>query len=121
VSTSDDRGPARGPGTPEPEQRPAGLAGDRTALAWTRSALNMAASGTLIARAAFIANLDVLGVLSAIAMAMMALLTWDHGQAIYAERALSGPFPAPQPTALALLTAATVVIAALAILVTILI
>jgi hypothetical protein len=96
-----------------------GQARDRTRLAWTRSALNMAGSGTLIARAGFAAHLDALGVASAIAMATMALLTWRHGWAIYRDRGVAAAFPHHQPGALGLLTAATLVTAAVAIVVTI--
>jgi len=45
-----------------------GLARERTMLAWTRSALIVAASGTLIARAAFVGHLALLGVATAVAM-----------------------------------------------------
>jgi uncharacterized membrane protein YidH (DUF202 family) len=107
------------PPTPAPEPIDPGLARDRTALAWTRSALNMAASGTLIARAAFTANLDVLGVVSAAAMATMALLTWRHGQVIYELRHRPGSSQALQTGAFGLLTGATVAIAAVAVIVTI--
>ena len=96
-----------------------GLARDRTALAWTRSALNMAVSGTLIARAAF--TLSALGIASAVAMAMMALLTWRHGQAIYRERRHPGTSPRVQASEFALLTVATLLTAAVAILVSIVI
>jgi uncharacterized membrane protein YidH (DUF202 family) len=99
--------------------RDPGLARDRTALAWTRSALNMAASGTLIARAGFTAHLDALGVVCAIAMATMAWLTWRHGQVIYRERGQPGMRPHLQTTAFGLLTAATSLIAATAIAVTV--
>jgi hypothetical protein len=98
-----------------------GQARDRTRLAWTRSALNMAASGTLIARAAFVAHLDALGVAIAIAMATMALLIWRHGWAIFRERGVAGAFPHHQPGALGALTAATLITAAVATLVTIVI
>jgi uncharacterized membrane protein YidH (DUF202 family) len=70
---------------PPPDTDDPGLARERTALAWTRSALAMAASGVLIARAAFVGHLRVLGVVSAVEMAMLAALTWRHGQAIYRE------------------------------------
>jgi len=103
----------------EAGHKPPGLARDRTALAWTRSALNMAGSGVLIARAAFTANLDALGVASAIAMAIMALLIWSHGQTIYRQRGVAGTFPYHQPGALRLLTVATVLTAMVAILVTV--
>lgn len=107
--------------TLSPELNDPGLARDRTRLAWTRSALNMAASGTLIARAGFAAHLDAVGLVSAIAMATMALLTWRHGRAIYRERGVAGTFPHHQPGALGLLTTATLLTAAVAILVTIVI
>lgn len=107
--------------TRSPELHDPGLARDRTRLAWTRSALNMAASGTLIARASFLAHLDALGLASAIAMATIALLTWRHGLAIYRERGVAGTFPHHQPGALGALTAATLLTAAIAMLVTIVI
>ncbi len=95
-----------------------GFARDRTALACTRSALTMAGSGTLIARAGFIAHLDALGIASAVAMATIALLTWRHGQAIYRDRSRHTMRPHHQTDAFVLLTAATAVTAALAIIVT---
>lgn len=91
-----------------------GVAADRTVLAWTRSALNIAATGALIARAGFNAHLDALGVLSAVAMALFALQTWRRGQAIYAERTLAGMHTRPQTRALQLLTAGTLALAATA-------
>ena len=100
-----------------PELRDPGLARDRTRLAWTRSALNMAASGTLIARAGFAAHLDALGVATAIAMATMAVFTWRQGQTIYDGRRLAARFPHDQQSALGLLTAATLLTAAVAIVV----
>jgi len=109
----------RATGAADGTGRAPGLAAERTELAWTRSALNMAASGLLIARSAFLADLDALGVASAIAMALMAFLTWRHGQAIYRRRGLAAGLPHPQATALRLLTAATIVTALVAILVTV--
>jgi len=106
-------------GTDEPGQQPPGLASDRTALAWTRSALNIAGSGILITRAAFTADLDALGVASAIAVGVVALLTWRHGQTIYGDRALEGTLAHHQPVALRWLTAATLVIGVVAIVVTV--
>ena len=67
-------------------------------MAWTRSALNMAASGTLIARAGFAAHLNGLGIASALAMATMAYLTWRHGRKIYHQRGRAGAFPHHQPS-----------------------
>ena len=104
----------RPPDTDDP-----GLARERTALAWTRSALTMAASGVLIARAAFVGHLAVLGVISAIAMAILSALTWRNGQAIYRERREPWMPQRLQLAAFGLLTAATVLIAAIAIVVTV--
>ena len=113
-SNRDPSPPARDTGDP-------GLARERTALAWTRSALTMAASGVLIARAAFVGQLAWLGVVSAIAMATLSALTWRHGQIIYRDRRESGMPQRLQTAAFAQLTAATVLIAAIAIVVTIVI
>jgi uncharacterized membrane protein YidH (DUF202 family) len=96
-----------------------GLARDRTALAWTRSALSLLASGTLIARAAFVANLVALGIASGAAMAALALITWRHGRAIYRVRALTGPHPHHQTGALGFLTAVTLGTAIVAVVVTV--
>jgi hypothetical protein len=96
-----------------------GDARERTALAWTRSALNMAASGTLIARAGFRAHLSALGIASALAFATMTYLIWRHGRTIYRERGRAGAFPHHQSGALSLLAAATFVTAVVAIVVTI--
>ncbi len=107
------------PPTPANELSDPGLARDRTSLAWTRSALNMAASGTLIARAGFTAQLDALGVAIAIVMATIALLTWRYGQTLYRDRGPGDTLPRQQAGALAALTAATMLIAAVALVVTI--
>jgi len=96
-----------------------GLADDRTALAWMRSALNMAASGALIARAGFSAHLDALGVSCAVAMAALAGLIWRHGQQLYGERVGSTADPDPQTAAFGLLTAATLVVATVALVVSV--
>jgi uncharacterized membrane protein YidH (DUF202 family) len=71
AETSSNAG-ATGPEAAERDEAPAS---ERTALAWTRSALTMAASGVLIARAAFVGHLPVLGVVSAGAMAILSALT----------------------------------------------
>jgi uncharacterized membrane protein YidH (DUF202 family) len=105
--------------TPPPDTDDPGLARERTALAWTRSAVAMAASGVLIARAAFVGHLPVLGVVSAVAMAIVSALTWRNGQAIYRERHQPWMPQRLQTAAFGLLTVATVLIAAIAIVVTV--
>jgi uncharacterized membrane protein YidH (DUF202 family) len=104
---------------PTRDERDPGDARERTAFAWTRSALNMAASGTLISRAGFTAHLDALGIASAFAIATMAYLTWRHGRTIYGERGRAEAFRHHQPGALRLLTAATVLTASVAVVVTV--
>ena len=85
---------------------------ERTALAWTRSALNLAANGTLIARAAFVAGLPVVGVAVAVAIAAGTVLVWRHGQLITLarRRRTAGPHHQAEPlrllSVLALATAA---------------
>ena len=116
---SQSRGSAGSHGSRAPEWIDPSLARDRTALAWTRSALNMAGSGVLIARAGFDAHLNALGVVTAIAMATMAALTFRHGQVLYRERLLSDGGGNEQTDALGLLTGATVLTAVIALVVTI--
>ena len=96
-----------------------GLARDRTALAWTRSALAMLAIGTLIARAAFEAHLDALAVIAAIATLALALVTWRQGNSLYRERAVNSSEPHHQPGALGFLMSTTLLIAVVALVVTI--
>jgi uncharacterized membrane protein YidH (DUF202 family) len=111
--------PTGGTATLPPDTDDPGLARERTALAWTRSALTMAASGVLIARAAFVGHLPGLGVVSAVGMAVLSALTWRNGQAIYRERREPWMPQRRQMAAFGLLTAATMLIAAIAIVVTV--
>jgi uncharacterized membrane protein YidH (DUF202 family) len=112
-------GPAGQAATAGPARIEAADALDRTALSWTRSSLSIAASGVLIARAAFVAHLDVLGVACAIAIAALAYLTYRHGRTVYARRGQPGAFAHPHTATLGRLTAATVAIAVVAVVVTI--
>ena len=95
-----------------------GLARERTALAWTRSGLSIAAIGALIARACLSAHLDVLGVLIAVFMTILALVIWRYGERAYAEPGLSEAARRRRGGVLAGLTAATVFTALLAVIVT---
>ena len=95
------------------------MARERTVLAWTRSALNVAGSGTLIARAAFAANLDAIGIACALATAVLAFTTWRHGRMLYRIRELPEEASQPQTVACGRLTAATLLIGAAATAVTI--
>jgi uncharacterized membrane protein YidH (DUF202 family) len=96
-----------------------GLARDRTALAWTRSALSLLAIGTLIARAAFNERQNFLGALTAVVTAALGLVTWRHGRVLYRDRAVAGVEPHHQPGALGFLMIAALAAAAVALIVTI--
>lgn len=90
------------------------LSGERTALSWTRSALSLAVNGVLIARAAFVASLPLLGVVLTIAVAAATLLIWRHGQQITPARRRPLPGPHQQTHSLRQLSALTVATAAVA-------
>ncbi len=96
-----------------------GQARERTALAWTRSALNMAAIGALIARGAFEGGLDALAIASALALAALTGLTWNRGRIVYRLRRGPGSEVAVETETFWLLTLATMAIAILAAVVTI--
>jgi uncharacterized membrane protein YidH (DUF202 family) len=92
-----------------------GLAGDRTTLAWVRSALSIAGTGVLTARAAAVAHLWTLGVLAGIVMAAMSLSVYRHAQRIYPGRRLPERAGSHhQMAAFRLLTLATFVVAIIA-------
>jgi hypothetical protein len=99
--------------TDEPEVD-LGLSGDRTELSWTRSALSLAANGVLIARAAFDADLPVLGVLLTVAIAAATLLVLSHGRRITPARRRPLPGPHEQIHPFRQLTFFTVATAAIA-------
>jgi uncharacterized membrane protein YidH (DUF202 family) len=110
-----------GAGPSGPSERPPpkdsydpGLAGDRTALAWTRSALNMAVTGVLAARAAFVAHLPLPGIAVGIALAAVALIAYRHALRVYPSRRLPGAGSHHQARAFRLLTATALGTAAVA-------
>jgi uncharacterized membrane protein YidH (DUF202 family) len=86
------------------------LATERTGLAWTRSALSLAAIGALILRAATEAHLAPLGYPVGGVLLLGAALLWIYGSWSYRGRR-SGERVMPEPATLRLLTGLTVVVA----------
>jgi hypothetical protein len=72
----------------------------------------------LIARAAFLGHLAVVGIATAVAMAFISAMTWRHGQAFF-RRHHPSTSPHAQTRAFGLLTGATVLTAVIAVVVTI--
>lgn len=91
-----------------------GVSGDRTRLAWSRSALNLAANGVLIARAAAEARLIAIAIALAAAVAGAAMLVWRHGDSLAPARRRPAPGCHHQELALLQLSALTVSIAIVA-------
>ena len=93
-----------------------GLAAERTALAWTRSALSLAAIGALITRAATDSHVPLLGYPVGITLVIAATVLWAYGGAAYRSgRSQRPPDRAqPSPAGLRMIAAATAAIAAFA-------
>jgi hypothetical protein len=78
----------------------------------------MAGNGVLIARAAFTAHVVALGVAIGAVMSVIAVAAWRHGLETYSDRRLQSAGVRHQAEALRLLTAATLLTATVAIVVT---
>ena len=97
-----------------------GLANERTALAWTRSGLSLAAIVGLTARAATEAHAYAIGYPLAMLLLVGAVLTWRHGAHIYTgnRRAVAAGESVARPKALKLLAALTTTSGAVALAIT---
>jgi uncharacterized membrane protein YidH (DUF202 family) len=93
-----------------------GRASERTALGWTRSALNLTANGILVARAAFSSGIPALGFVLSAAIGPLMFLLWRHGQRLASVRWPQTGEAHQQATPLRALTRLTVSVALLAIL-----
>lgn len=79
----------------------------------------MVGSAVLIGRAGFTAHMEAVGLITGLMMTLVAWFTWLYGHTIYQERRLSTAHTRHEPAALALLTAATMLTAAVAIVLTV--
>jgi uncharacterized membrane protein YidH (DUF202 family) len=70
----------------EPRPIDAGLANERTALAWTRTALSLAASGALIVRLGVENDLTLPGVVIGAGLLVFAAGIWFYGAHAYRRR-----------------------------------
>jgi uncharacterized membrane protein YidH (DUF202 family) len=101
---------ARQPDDRDPEERDAGLARERTSLAWARTAIAFAALGGTVLKVNVVTGLIILA---------MAPVVWQLGRASY--RGLPGPgLPAVDATRIRLIAASIVVVALLSLLVALL-
>jgi uncharacterized membrane protein YidH (DUF202 family) len=89
-----------------------GLAGDRTTLAWTRTALNVAVNGVLLVHAALEDDLPALGVAIAVSIALWTGFAQRRGRRTYLERRVPAPGSHHQQAALELHATLTVLTAA---------
>ena len=89
-----------------------GLARERTALAWLRSALSMTVSAALVARAGLSAHQALLGLSAGAALAAAAVMTWRRGETLEQELQLH---IVTQTRAFRRLTIVTLLIAAVSI------
>ena len=96
---------ATGPGQPgdDPEERDPGLARERTALAWTRTAISFAALGGTMLKANVISGLIVLALTPVI---------WQLGRVSRGRPARAG-LPAVGPLRLFIITASIVAVSVL--------
>jgi uncharacterized membrane protein YidH (DUF202 family) len=70
----------------EPRPTDAGLANERTALAWIRTALSLAVSGALTIRLGVENDLTLAGVVVGGALLVFAAGMWSHGAHAYRRR-----------------------------------
>jgi uncharacterized membrane protein YidH (DUF202 family) len=93
--------------------RDPGRALDRTAMAWTRSALALGTVAGLLLHAALFTDVHPVALVGAVALLLAAGGVWWHGHNAY-HRRLGDPPLTAQPRAIAAVTAVTVAAAAVA-------
>ena len=105
--------PSSDPGQPSRRTADPGLAIERTALAWRRTSLGLAANAALLLRLGLEADEPVLACAVGVVVAAAAAATWTYGRrsAAYNRRAFHGPHPVSRPEALRAVALATVITA----------
>ena len=92
-----------------------GLAPERTALAWTRSALALAVIAVLAVRRGAEGDLPDLAYPAGVVLFGAAIAVWMYGASIYQRRSAGTGDPASRAVAFRIMSAGTVAIAAVAV------
>lgn len=105
------------PGAADPQraQQDRGLAIERTALAWTRSALALAVIAALAVRRGEQGDLPNVSYPLGGVLFAAALGVWMFGASIYRRRSAGAADPAPRVLAFKVMTIGTIAVAALAV------
>jgi uncharacterized membrane protein YidH (DUF202 family) len=92
-----------------------GLAIERTALSWTRSALAVAVIAVLAIRRGVQGDLPALAYTLGVLLFVAALAVWMYGASVFRRRSAGAADPAPRTLAFKVMSTGTVVIAAVAV------
>ena len=105
--------PTPDPGQPKRRTADPGLAIERTALAWRRTSLGLAANAALVLRLGLEAEEPVLAGVASALVAAAAASTWTYGRrsAGHNRRAFQGAQPVARPRPLRAVAVATVITA----------
>ena len=105
--------PSQDPGQPRRHIADPGLAIERTALAWRRTSLGLAANAALLLRLGLEGGEPALACAASALVAAAAAATWTYGRrsAGHNRRAFQGAHPVARPGALRAVAVATVITA----------
>jgi uncharacterized membrane protein YidH (DUF202 family) len=109
-------GTSRDPRSAPPSNDP-GLAGERTALAWQRSALSLALVGALTLRAAVESGVNAPILVAAVALLFIGAVPWAHGLRSYREARYQTGVGRRRRAPIVLMTAVTLAAALVALLI----
>jgi uncharacterized membrane protein YidH (DUF202 family) len=105
--------PSTDPGQSRRRTADPGLAIERTALAWRRTSLGLAANAALLVRLGLEADEPALACAASAVVAAAAASTWTYGRrsVTYNRRAFHGAHPVARPVALRAVAVATIITA----------